>query len=147
MLWGLILSQTRKCRPWEMFSHAQSGPGSLKPHQPSAFSHLQCFSQMNGFISDRFFSLLWFQLIFSFSFESGMTSPFLSIHRNNISLKSEVYILPCLGSSSNLIGWLINVAQPVILGSSFVFVSSPTRLHILRRKDSGTPQMTHPWHP
>ena len=72
---------------------------------------------------------------------------FLSIHRNSISLESDAYILPCLGSFANLVGWVINVAWPVMLGISFVSVSSPTRLQILQRKDSGSPQMTYPWHP
>lgn len=92
-----------------------------------------------------FFPLLCAQLIFFF-FECGMISRFLSIHRNSIFLECDAYILSCLGSSASAIGRVINVAQPVILSSlSSVCVSSPVWLQSLRRKDSGAPQVTHPW--
>ena len=102
-------------------------------------SHLrthQVFSQMNDFISDPFFSLLCSQLIYYYYYylESRVTSLFLSIHRNSISLEGDAYIVSHLGSSSNLLAGSLMWPRQQYLGISFVFASSPTRLQISPEK-------------
>lgn len=110
-------------------------------------SHLRTnlvFSQMNDFISGLFFLFLCSQLIFIVFESEWSPCSFPSVEIVFI-FEGNAHTLPYVGSFSNFVGWVIMWhTQPYLVISS-VFVSLPTRLKILRRKDLGGPQMTHPW--
>lgn len=120
------LSSTDK---WELFSNGWVYFWSL------LFHSLLPIEVLNFLF---FFLVLFVSSFFSWSW---MICPFSPSHRNTIHLCKWRSHPTLSGSSFSFFGWVINLAQPVILHYPFVLVSLPTRLQVLESMRSGVSKL------